>query len=267
MSAAITPVLRNCPSSDSTYFSPARLKTSNSASSTTLLLLRSQLATSSLPAKPSQPPSFPNAALPIITPAASEASTQASRSFLAACTSAVSRSSDSAITPREPDACEDKKNFTRNIILQQNSLARHWARDWRALALTQVHHGSRLSDSWTKRIREGIKLILCDLFDNKLFVRFSDTFLLLPQRRLEGAHRRRHFLLGRVERRHEPYALPALLLAVLGRAADLAESPDQRVAPRCARQREEELVRLHGVLPAERSCLRRTINCCSHLYH
>ena len=23
----------------------------------------------------------------------------------------------------------------------------HWARDWRALALTQVHHGSRLSDS------------------------------------------------------------------------------------------------------------------------
>ena len=25
-------------------------------------------------------------------------------------------------------------------ILQQNSLAQHWARDWRALALTQVHH-------------------------------------------------------------------------------------------------------------------------------
>ena len=32
-------------------------------------------------------------------------------------------------------------------ILQQSSLAQHWARDWRALALTQVHHGSRLSDS------------------------------------------------------------------------------------------------------------------------
>ena len=36
-------------------------------------------------------------------------------------------------------------------ILQQNSLARHWARrDWRALralAQVQVHHGSRLSDS------------------------------------------------------------------------------------------------------------------------
>ena len=32
-------------------------------------------------------------------------------------------------------------------ILQRNSLAQHWARDWRALALTQVHHGSRLSDS------------------------------------------------------------------------------------------------------------------------
>ena len=26
-------------------------------------------------------------------------------------------------------------------------LAQHWARDWRALALTQVHHWSRLSDS------------------------------------------------------------------------------------------------------------------------
>ena len=26
-------------------------------------------------------------------------------------------------------------------ILQQNSLAQHWARDWRALALTQVHRG------------------------------------------------------------------------------------------------------------------------------
>jgi len=25
-------------------------------------------------------------------------------------------------------------------ILQQNSLAQHWARDWCALALTQVHH-------------------------------------------------------------------------------------------------------------------------------
>jgi len=32
-------------------------------------------------------------------------------------------------------------------ILQQNSLARHWARDWRALALAQVHHGSREKNS------------------------------------------------------------------------------------------------------------------------
>ena len=32
-------------------------------------------------------------------------------------------------------------------MLSHNFLARHWARDWRALALTQVHHGSRLSDS------------------------------------------------------------------------------------------------------------------------
>ena len=29
-------------------------------------------------------------------------------------------------------------------ILQQNSLAQHWARDWCALALTQVHHWSRV---------------------------------------------------------------------------------------------------------------------------
>ena len=32
-------------------------------------------------------------------------------------------------------------------IFPQNSLAQHWARDWRALALTQGHHRSRLSDS------------------------------------------------------------------------------------------------------------------------
>ena len=37
--------------------------------------------------------------------------------------------------------------YRKTRILQQNSLARHWARDWLALALTQVHHGSRLSDS------------------------------------------------------------------------------------------------------------------------
>ena len=37
-------------------------------------------------------------------------------------------------------------NFTSELPV----LARHWARDWRALALTQVQHGSRLSDS-----REG----------------------------------------------------------------------------------------------------------------
>ena len=35
----------------------------------------------------------------------------------------------------------------RKRILQPNSLAQDWARDWRALALTQVHHWSRLSDS------------------------------------------------------------------------------------------------------------------------
>ena len=33
------------------------------------------------------------------------------------------------------------------VSVSRSSLAQHWARDWRALALTQVHHGSRLSDS------------------------------------------------------------------------------------------------------------------------
>ena len=43
--------------------------------------------------------------------------------------------------------CE--KNFTKD------SLARHWARDWRALALTQVHHGCRLSDSLQKEFEDA----------------------------------------------------------------------------------------------------------------
>ena len=47
--------------------------------------------------------------------------------------------------------CVGERDVHRKRILQQNSLAQHWAqdraRDWRALALTQVHHWSRLSDS------------------------------------------------------------------------------------------------------------------------
>ena len=50
-----------------------------------------------------------------------------------------------------PDGDEQEYAVLSPRILQQNSLARHWAqdwaRDWLALALTQVHHGSRLSDS------------------------------------------------------------------------------------------------------------------------
>ena len=60
---------------------------------------------------------------------------------------------------------KDSKNLTPNSLAQPSlglsvfflsfytgknfepALAQHWARDWRALALTQVHHGSRLSDS------------------------------------------------------------------------------------------------------------------------
>ena len=40
-----------------------------------------------------------------------------------------------------PGGSRRRKNF------KQTSIAQHWARDWRALALTQVHHWSRLSDS------------------------------------------------------------------------------------------------------------------------
>ena len=42
----------------------------------------------------------------------------------------------------------DVRLMTALQVLQVlSSLAQHWARDWLALALTQVHHGSRLSDS------------------------------------------------------------------------------------------------------------------------
>ena len=33
----------------------------------------------------------------------------------------------------------DVPNLTTERVLQQSSLAQHWARDWLALALTQVH--------------------------------------------------------------------------------------------------------------------------------
>ena len=46
--------------------------------------------------------------------------------------------------PKMVNARRVERKKVRRRILQQNSLAQHWARDWRALALTQVHHGSRL---------------------------------------------------------------------------------------------------------------------------
>ena len=49
---------------------------------------------------------------------------------------------------------------TNKRILQTNSLAQHRARDWRALALTQVHHGSRLRERILKSKRKN--------FTNKL---------------------------------------------------------------------------------------------------
>ena len=55
------------------------------------------------------------------------------------------------LTILPPNSLARQKEEFENGILQQNSLAQHWAqdwaRDWRALALTQVHHWSRLSDS------------------------------------------------------------------------------------------------------------------------
>ena len=47
--------------------------------------------------------------------------------------------------PRPPRKARDT-HFNRNFT-KKKLLAQHWARDWLALALTQVHHGSRLSDS------------------------------------------------------------------------------------------------------------------------
>ena len=79
-------------------------------------------------------------------------------------------------------------------ILQQNSVAQHWARDWRALALTQVHHGSRLSDSCedgealssvhppTPATGKLIHNLLCDCRVKN----DRDTLLLQPQPILSG---------------------------------------------------------------------------------
>ena len=48
-----------------------------------------------------------------------------------------------------------KKNFARN--LQQNSLAQHWAQDWRALALTQVPSVVRKKNLNVNSLSETIK--------------------------------------------------------------------------------------------------------------
>ena len=60
--------------------------------------------------------------------------------------------------PGEPVGCGllgqkefyKQQNSLAKRILQQNSLARHWARDWRALALTQVHQKERKKESYNK---------------------------------------------------------------------------------------------------------------------
>ena len=47
-------------------------------------------------------------------------------------------------------------------MLQQNFLTRHWARDWRALALTQVHHEKELISFRRRRAACYIPpLVLC----------------------------------------------------------------------------------------------------------
>ena len=52
--------------------------------------------------------------------------------------------------PRDHDQCSPSVShrsqpFLLRRILQPSSLARHWARDWRALALTQVHHSRKIN--------------------------------------------------------------------------------------------------------------------------
>jgi len=43
-------------------------------------------------------------------------------------------------------------------ILRRNSLAQHWARDWRALALTQVRQKNFISPNcWSLRVGEKLR--------------------------------------------------------------------------------------------------------------
>ena len=48
-----------------------------------------------------------------------------------------------------PKIVGGKKNFT---------LTQHWARDWRALALTQVHHWSRLKKNFARLAKQDTEL-------------------------------------------------------------------------------------------------------------
>ena len=50
----------------------------------------------------------------------------------------------------------------------KSSLARHWARDWRALALTQVHHEKTIS--FTTKLQVAPKLPLTNNTTTKLCV-------------------------------------------------------------------------------------------------
>ena len=61
----------------------------------------------------------------------------------------LGRGSSFPLPPRKARDTHSLKPPSQTVLhlVASYSLAQHWARDWRALALTQVHHGSRLSDS------------------------------------------------------------------------------------------------------------------------
>ena len=68
--------------------------------------------------------------------------------------------SQPAVGERERARTQGKLGLAIGKRILQDSLARHWARDWRALALTQVHHGSRLSDSCEDGVGEALSSVL-----------------------------------------------------------------------------------------------------------
>jgi len=102
-----------------------------------------------VPARPfPRTPTFGLAAKPLL---ACRHRRRAVHAACRSCESAGSPSSPSVRRDRHEAATRGKRWDWEKRILEQNSLAQHWARDWRALALTQVHYGSRRPSDSTAR--------------------------------------------------------------------------------------------------------------------